>query len=417
MLLSFRVSNHKSIRDEQTLHMQPVYDKSRPALPVAAIFGANAAGKSNILDAFAFMVDGVRNSIGSWLSDVPRSPFRLDPDSTMTESTFTVELLLDNVRWTYGFTVDDTSVREEWLYTYPHNRRRIVFERRGDEVSIGTTGGLDRGIARFMVTSFPAALLLSLKSAAGKTPGMLPAYNWFTSGTQTLMNGAIVDEQAVIRRLESTKDHNRLVDLIVAADVGIVDVGVEYLKNSTVGPYGPALRDVAPGAQLHVEAAIGEAPEKRLVFFHGPDRIRFSFADESHGTRLWLGYIGPALDALDTGGLLVVDEIDTSLHPHLTAQLIRLFHHQGANRRGAQLLFTTHDATLLGRYFGERILARDEIWFVEKDGDQRTRLFGLADFKARAEDNIERRYLSGSYGAIPQPSEHNFVDAVQGHST
>src|SRR5215470_17541029 len=124
MLLSFRVANHKSINGEQTLHMQPVYDKSRPALPVAAIFGANAAGKSNVLDAFAFMVSAARDSFRSWRrSAVPRTPFLLDEQSRTAESVFVVELLLDGIRWIYGFTIDAEMVREEWLHAYPHNRR------------------------------------------------------------------------------------------------------------------------------------------------------------------------------------------------------------------------------------------------------------------------------------------------------
>jgi len=131
---------------------------------------------------------------------------------------------------------------------------------------------------------------------------------------------------------------------------------------------------------------------------------------------VWLSYLGPVLDALDSGGLLVVDEIDRSLHPHLTAQLVRLFRDWEINNKGAQLVFTTHDATLLGKNFGDQILGRDEIWFVEKNLHQATELFSLADFKARNEDNIERRYLTGTYGAIPQPAELNFQAAVQGRS-
>jgi uncharacterized protein len=437
VLLSFRASNHKSIRDEQTLHMQPVYDKTRPALPVAAIFGANAAGKSNVLDAFTFMVDAVLNSVGDWRNGVPRSPFRLSPESSSTNSVFTVELLLDNIRWTYGFAVDSKSVREEWLYSYPQHRRRIIFERNRGIVTTGSASGLDRRIASSVAGLLPQTLLLSLAGEDRLLDGVRPVRRWFNKVDMLATVNSVVAEKSIIRRLENANDRSRLISLVVAADAGIVDVDVDYLLATPrlvyaerLGRYAMISRELAEAEESgrltkhvdHLRHELDEitselrdaASEQHLVFFHGPSRERFSFADESHGTRVWLGYLGPMLDALDSGGLLVVDEIDTSLHPHLTTQLIRLFHDSTINRNGAQLVFTTHDATLLGKYFGERILARDEVWFVEKNTEQETRLFSLAEFKAREDDNAERRYLTGSYGAIPQPSEHHFDDAVRG---
>lgn len=107
------------------------------------------------------------------------------------------------------------------------------------------------------------------------------------------------------------------------------------------------------------------------------------------------------LSVLDRGGTLIVDEIDSSLHPLLTTQLIKLFQEPDTNPRGAQLVFTSHDASLLGRVDGEDILKRDQVWFVEKDKYGETRLFALSEFKPRAGENHERRYLGGSYGGVP----------------
>jgi uncharacterized protein len=372
---------------------------------IAAIFGANAAGKSNVIDAFAFMVSAARDSFRSWRrSDVPHTPFLLDEQSRTAESVFVVELLLDGTRWIYGFAVDAEMVREEWLHAYPQNRRRVVFDRSHGSVKIGSTIGLSRKLLKELTVAVPSsALFLSylaeVESGFDNLPEAGRVYRWFQTAVNVLSVGDVFeDELAFTRRLEAAEvdsvERRRIIGLLVAADVGIVDVNVEFVIS---------------------DRAAGQV-DSRLVFLHGADKRPLFFTQESHGTRVWLGYLGPVLDALDSGGLLVVDEIDRSLHPHLTAQLIRLFRDWEINKKGAQLVFTTHDATLLGKNFGDQILGRDEIWFVEKSLDQATELFSLADFKARNEDNIERRYLTGTYGAIPQPAEHGLRAAAQGRS-
>ncbi|HEY4022355.1 MAG TPA: AAA family ATPase, partial [Pseudonocardiaceae bacterium] len=156
-----------------------------------------------------------------------------------------------------------------------------------------------------------------------------------------------------------------------------------------------------------------EAVRPRIMFTHGPSGELFNFADESAGTQSWLSLLPDALDALEVGGTMVIDEIDASLHPLLTAELIGLFREPKTNRRGAQLIFTTHDASLLGTALGEQVLARDQIWFVEKDRNGATRLYPLSDFKPREGENWERRYLGGSYGAVPVVSSIGFANAMR----
>src|SRR5262249_6732845 len=133
---------------------------------------------------------------------------------------------------------------------------------------------------------------------------------------------------------------------------------------------------------------------------------------QSDGTLNWLSFLEAALTALDQGSLLCIDEIDASLHPRLTPRLIELFRSPETNNAGAQLVFTTHDATLLGTSFGEDILSRDEIWFVQKGADGATGLYPLTDFHPRKDENTERRYLGGSYGAVPSVSEYEFRRAL-----
>jgi hypothetical protein len=133
---------------------------------------------------------------------------------------------------------------------------------------------------------------------------------------------------------------------------------------------------------------------------------------ESHGTQTWFDFLGLIVDALDGGRVLVVDELDTSLHPLLSREFVRLFQNPETNLRGAQLVFTTHDASLLARHKGEEILRRDEVWFTEKTTSGETRLFPLTDFNPRAGLNWERRYLGGSIGAVPFLERENFTMAL-----
>ncbi|HWB34627.1 MAG TPA: ATP-binding protein, partial [Rugosimonospora sp.] len=141
-------------------------------------------------------------------------------------------------------------------------------------------------------------------------------------------------------------------------------------------------------------------------------RVPLSLSDESDGTRTWLRLIAGALDALEAGAVLLIDEIDASLHPRLTARLIGLFRDERTNGQGAQLIFTTHDATLLGTSFGAEILGRDEVWFIEKGTDGGTRLFSLSEFRPRKGENTERRYLGGSYGAVPAVFSDTLVEQL-----
>lgn len=156
------------------------------------------------------------------------------------------------------------------------------------------------------------------------------------------------------------------------------------------------------------------AAERRaeLRFVHGVEDELFSLGEESDGTRSWLRLLPTVLDVLDEGAVLAVDEIDTSLHPLLTAQLVRLFQDPETNPGNAQLIFTTHDTSLLGTMIGD-VLARDQIWFVQKNAAGATEIYPLTDFKPRKDQNIERRYLGGSYGAVPVLDEEDFVNAVR----
>lgn len=388
MLLNFRTANHRSIRDEQQLNLSPVYDADRPedtdweAVPVAAIFGANAAGKSNVVDAFRFMRDMVCYSHREAEpgGGIERTPFALDIEEVAEPSWYVVDLCLDGVRFTYGFSIDDERVLEEWLYGYPKGRKAEVFHRSADEMEYGDAlRHSRRELDLVSDITEPNSLYISV-AARAKQDSVRPVYDWFARSVRCRPESRARAPRTAAYdawMLEDPRLAPAVVELLKAADLGIENVGVEYVEPSQAARsavFPDRVQEPIPGLE-----ADEEKPHRRPGRLRrGKPRIwveqrgrhgtfRLGLEDQSEGTCRVFSYAGPVLDTLGRGGLLVLDEIDASLHPRLTAHLIRLFQQPESNPRGGQLVLTTHDASLLGRSGGEDILKRDQIWFVEID--------------------------------------------------
>jgi hypothetical protein len=196
--------------------------------------------------------------------------------------------------------------------------------------------------------------------------------------------------------------------LLRLADLGIVDARVT--ENDVNKELESWLRDFLermpgqPAGRGTVDQAL-DAIRRSVELDHeaesGGGRIPISFDLESRGTRNWFSLVGAIVFALQTGGVLIIDELDASLHPHLSEEIVRMFHDSKVNREGAQLIFSSHDPTLLGTPSEEPPLRRDEIWITEKDRSGATRLYALTDFKPRKSENLERGYLQGRYGGVP----------------
>ncbi|WHT17896.1 AAA family ATPase [Crossiella sp. CA-258035] len=435
--------NHRSFRDEHELSLLPAYEPTAEVVPVAAVYGANASGKSNLLSGLRFMAAAVTRSFGDWPAEggVPRRPFRLDPAARAKPSGFVVELISGGVPYTYGFTVDDVRVCEEWLYSYPEGRKRKLFERNGDTVRFGSTVPELRGKLEVLeALTRPNALFLSLAAQSNIT-ALLPVHRWFAQHLTFRLAEAPAGTAVQVKRFLRTHPERRdqLVDLLRAADLGISGIAEDPLDEKVEN----AARDAADEAEAamaayarstysedHDAAAraavalvdarhrreelreVHHRRQNRLQLTHGELGEVFDLEEESAGTRSWLALLPTVLVALAEGTTLVVDEIDTSLHPRLTARLVSLFQDLRTNPRQAQLIFTTHDTSLLGTMLGEEVLRRDQVWFVQKDPRGASTLYPLTDFHPRKDENTERRYLGGSYGAVPVLSEQDFIDAV-----
>ncbi|MFB4424154.1 ATP/GTP-binding protein [Streptomyces sp. QL37] len=410
MLLNFRVANHRSVREEQELRFHPAYDTDRPsgtdwhAVPVAGLFGANAAGKSNLFGALEYMSRMVVDSHRDAEPDggVTRNPFRLDATAPAEPSWFVVDLLLLGVRHTYGFSVDDERILDEWLYSYPHGKKRKIFERPSGEVEPGDSQA-KRELELVENITEPNVLFLTMAARSRQTD-FRPVYDWFLRdlkfGRQRPRFGGLGPD--VSRMLEAPERHPELMALLRAADLGIEEAGTERVLMDE-----DALRQRYGGrVPTYIRTRLDEKGPEELtrpwLGHRGRDGIvRMELGEQSAGTRALLEQAPRFMSVLRRGGTFVVDEIDSSLHPLLTAQLVGLFQNPETNPRGAQLIFTTHDASLLGRADGEDILKRDQVWFVEKNQYGETEVIALSEFKPRLGENHERRYLGGSYGGVP----------------
>lgn len=409
MLLEFRVSNFRSIRDEQSLsllaskddahertHVSPAGTASR-VLNTAAIYGPNAGGKSNFLKAVQFFSSMVATSATSIREGQGLNcpPFRLDPAFATQPSEFEITFLLGGIRHQYGFAATPSRVLEEWLLVYQKAKPQRWFHRRFnaahdvDEYEFSTHLTGQRRV--WQQATRANALFLSV-AVNLNSEKLRPIAGWIAQKLAVITERPKVVPDWTLDLLSSDAGKQRVINLMAAADIGIVDFELEKQAGKQLSIKLDAGNAVSHSVQDHELISV-------KAVHQGKDgsRVSFDIADESLGTQQWLWLVGPMLDILQNGRVLFVDEIDSSLHTLLLRQIISMFNDPEVNTGGAQLVFTTHDTALMDA----DILRRDQFWFVEKDADQATRLYPLLDFSPRKNEALEKGYLMGRYGAVP----------------
>lgn len=392
VLLRFRVANVRSLRDEQELSfVVPVDEQAESAnvvdlagdgsvavLPLIGIFGANASGKSNVLKALTDMRSAVLDSYARWASydGTPRHVFALSPKDESEPSFFEVDVVIDSVRWTYGFELGPTRVESEWLHSYPRGRRQEWLDRDASRSEVFRwPGGRVRDRAQLVRRTRPNTLLLST-AGTDNHPQLSPLFHWFRRNLLMIdpENERAERERYTTKALSGPRAA-RIQELLRVADLGIT--GAQVVQE---GPGRDAVK-------LTHRSAAGEVP--------------FDWEEESYGTRSWFALLGPLLLALDEGAVLLVDELDASLHSRFAAEVVRLFHDPYANPKGAQLIFTSHDATVLTTPSGERLLDPGQVWLTQKDKDGATELYPLTDAAPGDGEDLTQSYLAGSFGGVP----------------
>lgn len=410
MLLQFKVKNFQSIKEEAILSMVPSSDKSHPenlahmgkkdALKSAAIYGANAAGKSAVIRAFVAAIMAVRTSDTRNITQkIPGMvPFKFDEETAQGPCSFEFYFVAQNgVPYRYGFTADSNRVFEEYLYYYSSARPSRIFER-GDKFTYNQAD--ESSFSKYEEKNTPNKLFLATATNWGNSK-TAPAYQWLADSIdvyepdftmQTLALQAFEkDEQGELKQFT--------LSLLRQADINIDEIKVDIVPLSnqakelvfTDSAGNPVPQGQVKAVRIHAGHHVQSENGKEAQFF-------LDLNEESLGTKQ-LFWFSPILkEVFGKGKTMVIDELDRSLHPFLVQFLVELFHTPEINQTNAQLIFTTHDTTLLSL----DTFRRDQIYFVEKDPHTAaTELYSLDEFSVRKNENIEKGYLLGRYGAIP----------------
>ena len=431
VLVEFQVQNVRSFRDRIRLSMESTamserqYVREVPwreggtrlsVLPAAGIFGANASGKTNLLRAMTDMRAHVLHSFkhGSPGGGINRRAFLLDDGSRAKPSHYEIDLVLHGVLHRYGFAVDDKKVIEEWAYAYPNGRAALLFDRDTDQVSLGAAERAKGRAAKGILRS--NALFLST-AAHIDHPLLLPLYRWFAD------NLLLADAESrpgrvafTAEMLDDPRHSDAVLRLMRAADLGITGARTIELDPVMQERFRRAVRilegeeETPDGEEGPDVAAFGGV---RLSHGGADGDMEIDDSDESRGTLIWFGMVGPVLRALADGAVLLADELDSSLHPDLVQEVVRLFQDPDVNTTQAQLVFNAHDTTLLGDSSSSRLLGRDQIWFTRKLNDGNTHLHSLTEFEPRKQEAIGKRFLEGHYGTRPLLTIGDFDNAVE----
>lgn len=412
MLVQFTVANYGSIRDEQTVsfvksgYYSELDEWACPAespslkdmslLMASAIYGANASGKSTILEAVTTMARIVKIS-SQLMPDalLPYRPFRLDSKHSTTATTFAVVFESNAVRYDYEFSYTAQGIENERLEKYETARRQLVFERsRDDDGSLQLTlTSKTAGLRKFepFLREKPTSLLLSRAAQEGYAPLMDP-YVWMSSrfGFTVPNENDTPSFGPIIEGTEGSEIRSDLVAIISHADLGIVDIKIR----NEIFPEDDQLKEMLSEKAIQ---QLKSMPMKTPVFLHSGSEgdIELDWGSESLGTRTFLSLAANALRALRDGLVFLVDEIDRSLHPALVHELILMFGDKSTNQKGAQLLFTSHDPQIMD------YLRRDQIWLVSKSRDGASSVDPLSDYSVRKNEKKSTGYELGRYGAIP----------------
>lgn len=417
MLIQFRVENHRSLRDEQVLNMVAadlgdagserlihVDGFEHGLLPAVALYGANASGKSNVVGALSFMKRAVLESHRMWEPNggTLQEPFAFSSKAP-EPSLYEVDFLLAGTHYRYGFVLSASRVEEEWLYAWRRGRKQLWFEREGDEFTF--TKNLRGENKTISTLTRPNSLFLSA-AEQNNHKTLAPVFGWFDRVSSRFMRGSHMPARSPSAGLRlsnlfesgqyrvlfnfpqdaSNRERRQqaILRLLRAADIGVVDI-----------------KDEPDKPEAHIVRSVGATLRVRHQVENGKADAWLPLSAESAGTVTLLWLAADLVFALEHGDLLAIDELEASLHPMLALEIVRLFNDPEQNPRGAQLIFTTHDTNLLGGILDEPALRRDQVWFTEKDKAGATHLYPLTDFHPRKEENLERGYLQGRYGAIP----------------
>lgn len=413
MLIEFSVGNYKSFKDVVTFSMVAAnltsknkdldrnnifnYKKSINLVKTAALYGANASGKSNFVKAFIFMRNFIINSSkeSQATEEINTENFRLSTATEDKPSFFEIIFVINDTRYRYGFEIDREKIYSEWLF-HAKDRETTLFQRNDDKITPKGTFAEGKGLE---TKTRQNALYLSVCAQwNGKISTEI--LSWFRncgiiSGLDDIGYRHYTETQ-----LERIETKEKILTFIREFDFGITDLDVKHstltadtIPKQVPEPLRKFIMDQG-GNKTNIFAthkkynANGE--------YIGDETFDLDL-NESDGTRKAFSFSGPLLDVLQYGKILIVDELDARFHPIITQAIVQMFHDKHLNPNNAQLIFVTHGTNLLDNKF----FRRDQIWFMEKNKYGAADLYSLVDYKVRNDASFEKDYIAGKYGGVP----------------
>ena len=410
MIISFSLQNYRSFKERQVLNLHveqgdelpqniatPDKEKRISVVRTVAIYGPNASGKSNLLRGMLAAVNLIvtshkfdRNSVVPWYE-----PFQLDDRTSNAPVEFEIDFVVDGLHFRYAFAYTDKEITFEELAFYPSNKEAVLFSRqRGENIDQIMLGGLLKGKRR-KIAFLPNQLYLSVAANTEGGPQILcDVWNAANRNLSINMNGVIQTWPGNLL-LGSPKGQEKLLHFLKAVGTGIDALSVErndeQLLAAMYQSLPPAERMLVIDANKY-KVRCGHRNSKG-------DMVYFDLANESMGSARFLWMAGHIYHALKQGEVLVIDEIDTSLHPQLTKFLVELFNDPEINANNAQLIFTTHDVTLMNPSY----MRRDQLFFVDKNGDGVSELYALDKFsEVRKDTPFAKWYMQRRFNATPK---------------
>lgn len=413
MLIEFRAENYRSIKTEQGFSMvasgnlkeEAVYRldtgflSMQKVIPAAVFFGANGSGKSTLVDAMGVLQGLVINSAreGQMGDLLPVTPYLFSSSSKELPTKFEIIFITEGKRYEYGVKLDAHRIHEEWLFVREHGRQRrtqLWFERVFEEQKKEYHWYINKNIKGqrevWRKATRPNALFLStavqLKSEMLEVP-----FEWLRTSFR-LMGPAGVTPSYSARLCQEKESKQRVLKFLNFFDFNVVDILVKEKKfepDEVPDDIPEQILDAVKGI-TYLDVAFCYKGEEG-------ERVEIDLDDESSGTKSLFALAGPLLDVIDQGLTLIVDELNASLHSVVLRKIVSMFGDSKINRSGCQLLFTSHDTTILS----ENLVGRDQVWFLDRKSGADTKITPLSDFKARKSESLQRRFLSGRYGGIP----------------
>lgn len=414
MLIEFSVANFKSIQDRQTLSLAA--DKPHKALrnvlktkfsgapcllESLAIYGPNGSGKSNLLLAVEFFRDFVIGSSKDKQEgeDIDVNPFLFSDKTPHQPSEFEIVFTHKGYLFQYGFTVDVKKVHREWLYATPQSSQRQSvqkwFERDGRDYKKNAYIRKEiKGPKKtWLASTRNNALFLSTAVQQGSEEFRIP-FEWIQKKLRLIRSSSALSWNFTVKEMqENIEKKNRILKFMKGLDLAFDDLIVHEKEISE-----DDFKNVPQAIKEEMMASLKGKKRFELISkysFGGKQEYFLPFEKESDGTKRLLSYAGPILDVLANGYTFVVDELDSCLHPIALRGVLALFQNSKMNKNNAQLIFTTHNTSIMD------MMDRDQIWSMDKSNNGATEFISLADFEGRADEAIEKRYLSGRYGVLP----------------